>query len=83
MDIAETTMYPLGRFMVIAKPLEQNPFWQTHWVYLRGALIGKQLSVPSIADCCWHERNHGQYATAAQSFQHFKKYGKAYKVRKP
>lgn len=51
--------YALGRFQIMAKPLETNPYWQTHHIYLKGECIGKQLSVPSEADCEWHATQHG------------------------
>lgn len=46
--------YPLGKFMIKALPLETNPYWTTHHIYLRGKLIGRQLSVPCVSDCEWY-----------------------------
>lgn len=46
--------YRLGRYEIFAKPLETNPFWTTHHIYLRGECIGKQLSVPCETDCDWY-----------------------------
>lgn len=43
--------FSLGRFRILAKPLETNPAWTTHHIYLKGEFIGKQLSVPSLEDC--------------------------------
>lgn len=43
--------YDLGRFRILAKPLETNPAWTTHHIYLGERCIGKQLSVPSLDDC--------------------------------
>lgn len=43
--------YALGRFHILALPLYLNPFWTTHHVYLDGKIVGKQLSVPSEAEC--------------------------------
>lgn len=46
--------FALGRFQVLALPLHLNPYWTTHHIYLKGKLVGKQLSVPNEADCEWY-----------------------------
>lgn len=51
MNIVPTRIYQLGRFRVIAGPLETNPGWTTHRVYLRDNCIGRQFSAPSLDDC--------------------------------
>lgn len=52
--------YSLGRFRILAKPLELNPHWVTHHIYFKGKLVGKQLSVPTLSDCEWHEAIAGR-----------------------
>lgn len=46
--------YKLGRYQILAKPLDTNPYWTTHHIYLRGECIGRQLSVPCETDCDWY-----------------------------
>lgn len=50
--------YALGRFQILAKPLDTNPYWMTHHIYLKGRLVGRQLSVPCESDCEWYVRAH-------------------------
>jgi len=51
---ADRRWYDLGRYQILAKPLDTNPYWTTHHIYLRGECIGKQLSVPCLSDCDWY-----------------------------
>jgi hypothetical protein len=68
MLIAETRVFHVGPYCVIARPLETNPYWALHWIYdSRGILVGKQLSVPSESDCQWHKRQHGIYANPEET----------------
>src|SRR5260221_14066846 len=59
--------HKLGRFRVLWRPLPTCEVWTTHWIYLRGRCIGKQLSVPTESDCEWYASNSGTYATADES----------------
>lgn len=43
--------YTIGPFRVLEMPLPTNPAFRTHHVYSGAELIGKQLSVPTEADC--------------------------------
>jgi hypothetical protein len=52
--------YDLGRYRILAMPLETNPYWTTHRIYLNDELVGRQLSVPSVSDCDWHYTQHTQ-----------------------
>lgn len=56
MNIAPTRWYDEGPFRILQHPLHGNPYWATHWIYRTGRLIGKLLSVPSLADCELLER---------------------------
>ena len=70
----QARVYQLGSYRVLCKPLDSNPAWSTHWIYRGDALIGKQLSVPTIDDCRWYHRRHGVYATQQESAVPFKGY---------
>ena len=65
--IAPTRVYDLGKYTIRAQPLTLNPYWTTHLIFLRGKLIGRQLSVPSLSDCRWFEVRGGVYATEEES----------------
>jgi hypothetical protein len=65
--------YQLGRFEILAKPLDGNPYWTTHHIYLRGKLIGRQLSVPCVSDCEWYAAGA---VYAASSYQGPRGYNK-------
>lgn len=72
-DGARRGWYELGKFHVLALPLRTNEYFTTHHIFLREKLIGRQLSVPSVSDCQWHEAHCGTYATKEQS--HKPRYG--------
>lgn len=77
--------HTLGRFRVLWRPLPQNEIWTTHWIYLGGRCIGKQLSVPSLEDCLWYERTGGVFAYGPQDTSKYgerinRAYGKSRKA---
>lgn len=43
--------FDLGRFRILAMPLATNEWMTTHRIYLRGKLVGRQLSVPNLDQC--------------------------------
>ena len=69
MLIAETRIFPLGKYIIRQQPLPLNPAFATHLIYLAGKLIGKQLSVPTVSDCDWHCSHHGCYAEPEEFWQ--------------
>lgn len=66
-DSAERGWFDLGRYRVLAMALPTNEYFTTHHIFLRGHLIGRQISRPSLSDCQWHEAQQGVYATREQS----------------
>lgn len=66
-DGAERGWRDLGKYRVLAMPLPTNEYFTTHRIFLNGALIGRQLSVPGLDDCRWFECRQGEYATAKES----------------
>lgn len=72
-DGARRGWYQVGKYHVLAKAMVGNPYFTTHHIFLRAAIIGRQLSVPNISDCQWHESRSGVYATKEQS--HKPRYG--------
>ncbi len=70
MIIAESFIYELGEFTIRKQPLHLNPAFATHLIYYRGKLVGRQLSVPILSDCEWHQRRHGVYAHQHESARH-------------
>ena len=65
MNIAPTRWYSLGPYQILQHPLVGNPYWSSFWIYRNGALLGKLLSVPSLADCEHVERWGERYADSA------------------
>lgn len=78
MTIGETLQ--LGPYTVLCTLRHDNPHWPRYLIFRRDKLIGKQFSIPCRSDCEWHERRHGQYATAVESQQLFKGYGRGFNV---
>jgi hypothetical protein len=65
--------YQLGRYRIFAMPLHLNPAWTTHHIFLGNQLIGRQLSVPCVADCDWYAAGA---VYAASSYQGPRGYNK-------
>lgn len=59
--------HEIGKYRVCAKPIFDNPAFTTHHIFLNGALIGRQLTPPSITDCDWYASRNGQYAKPEES----------------
>mgnify|MGYP001570323289 FL=1 len=57
--------YDLGPFRILQRPLVGNPFWSAFHIYRAGVLLGKLVSVPSLADCEHVERWGTRYADSA------------------
>lgn len=72
-DGARRGWYDLGKYSILAMPLQTNEYFTTHHIFIANRLIGRQLSVPSLSDCQWHENRAGVYATKEQS--HKPRYG--------
>lgn len=63
--ISSWRWYELGRYRILARPLETNPYWTTHRIYIGEDLVGRQLSIPSESDCNWHYSQFKQPHTPA------------------
>lgn len=69
MQIADSRIFAIDQFTIRQKPLDSNPAFATHLIYLAGKLIGRQLSVPTLDDCKWHQVKAGQYAKPEESWK--------------
>jgi hypothetical protein len=65
---AKHASYRMGRFTVRAVPLADNRFMLRYVVSAKGKEIGRQLSVPTLADC---ERMANPPVYAAPRFIHY------------
>lgn len=85
--IAETRIFQVGRYRIVARPLETNPYWALHWIYdRRDKLVGKQLSVPTEDDCRFLERWGGRYADGGAGILTYQQrqaiyHGRNYRIR--
>ena len=57
----------VGKYRVLSLPRSTHDRWVMHRIYLVGKLLGSQFSIPSEADCVWHEKWGGRYADAVTS----------------
>ena len=63
--IAETARWTIGRFIVQARPRQDNPAFCVYLVFLGGRLIGKSFSLPDLGCCLWLQRTGGCYAESS------------------
>lgn len=62
----ESNSFEVGPYTVRCSVRPDNPAWPQYIVMLRGKIIGKQFSRPSLEDCRWLERHEGVYATESR-----------------
>ena len=67
MNTNPTRWFDLGPYKILQHPLTSNPYWSCFWIYRAGKLLGKLLSVPSLADCEHVERWGEHYAEPADT----------------
>jgi len=65
MNVGETL--ELGPYTIRCWIRPDNPAFPSFLIFRRGKLVGKQLSMPCLTDCQWHEQRQGEYAKAEES----------------
>jgi hypothetical protein len=59
--------FTIGKYRILSLPLADNPAFSAYRIYLGINCIGRQLSVPCMSDCEWHESHGGVYACSSRS----------------
>ena len=59
MPVAKTSTWPLGPYLVVAKPRSDSPAFLVYVIFRGAKLIGKSFSVPDEGCCRWLEHSSG------------------------
>lgn len=68
--VAATSTWTLDVYTIKQQPMFDNRAFAIFMIFLRGKLIGRQVSYPAVSDCHWHEVRQGVYAHQHESHRH-------------